>query len=526
MASDQVIQFEEYELDLRRAELRCNGEPVLLEPQVFNLVAFFASNPGRVLSRDELIDGVWDGRIVSDSAIATRINAVRHALGDDGRNQRVIRTVSRRGFVFVPNPVLKTIVDEQIAIDGSDATSEFKGLPLPEKPSVAVLPFNNLAGDPNQDFFADGITDDIITELSRYDELFVIARHSSFTYRDAHSDVRQIAATLGVRYVLEGSVRRLDRRVRINVQLIDAVAGNQLWTERYDRELQDIFAVQDEVTGMIVNTLVGQLTHQHYRRALQELPREVDAYDHALRAMIFFHKFSPEENKRARAEVEAALSIDPEFARAHAILAWTYGVEGALRWVDDPMTSFQKSLAAATNAISINDLEPWGHSAVGYAEIMCNHAFSQGLSAFERSVSLNPNNAHFRSWYSIGLCFAGHPEQALQEIEYAIRLNPHYPPIYLNFLGRILFVLKRFKDALPHLERLVKALPHNTSGLALTAACYAALGRHDEAKAMVEKVLVVSPNYHLSVVHLSVPYARFHDLEYYNSMLRQAGLPE
>jgi adenylate cyclase len=401
-----------------------------------------------------------------------------------------------------------------------------KPIPLPEKPSVAVLPFQNMSGDPEQDFFSDGITDDIITELARYEELFVIARNSSFAYKGKGIDIRQIAAELGVATILEGSVRRAGDNIRIAAQLVEASSGSHIWAERYDRKLEDIFAVQDEITAMIVNTLVGKLARQHYKHASQKSPAEMDAYDHALRAMILFQRFNPSDNRKARAEAESAVAIDPQFARAHALVAWTHGVEGALRWGPDPKMSFGDALAAARKAISIDDQEPLAHAAAGYADIMGNHAFERGISEFERSVSLNPNNADLRSWYAIGLCFAGRPEDALREIELAIRLNPHFPPIYLNLHGRILFVLKRFDEALPVLERLVSAQPHNTSGLALTAACYSALGRDEEARMMIAKVLEVSPEYRLEVVHYSVPYARGEDLEFYCEMLRRSGLPE
>jgi TolB-like protein len=255
---EKIIEFEDFEVDLARGELRRGGKPVSVEPQVFDLIAVLSAHPGEMMSRDDLIREVWGGRIVSDSAISSRINAARTALGDNGQVQRLIKTIPRRGFRF-----------EGVARD----TSNVPAATATDKPSVAVLPFQNLSGDPEQAYFSDGITDDIITDLSRYAELFIIARHSSFAYRDTGTSVNEIAFELGVQYIVEGSVRRAGDRIRVTVQLIDPAAGNQLWAERYDRELTDIFEVQDEITRVIVNTCRCRARCRRRRR-----PRAVGSY--------------------------------------------------------------------------------------------------------------------------------------------------------------------------------------------------------------------------------------------------------
>ena len=274
--SEAILAVGDAQLDLAAGELRRNGVVVEVEPQVFALIAHLAARPGALVSRDELIVAVWGGRIVSDSAIATRINAARAALGDDGKAQRVIQTLPRRGFRFVGenNPAPE--------------------LSLPDKPSIAVLPFNNMSGDPEQEFFSDGITDDIITELARYDELFVIARHSSFAYKGRTIDLREIARELGVQYVLEGGVRRSGGRVRVTAQLIDTTNGNHVWAERYDRELEDIFAVQDEITALIVNTLVGKVIQKSCRAGREGPARG----DRRLRSSPARHAAVPDHRPR------------------------------------------------------------------------------------------------------------------------------------------------------------------------------------------------------------------------------------
>ncbi|MCP4382842.1 MAG: tetratricopeptide repeat protein [Hyphomicrobiales bacterium] len=523
---ESILRFDNSEIDSRRSELRRGGQVVPVEPQVLDLMAFLASEPGRVFSRDDIIETVWQGRIVSDSAISSRINAARQAVGDDGRGQRIIRTVPRRGFMFVPE--VEVVPKAVIAAGGSetDNVSPVGELKLPDRPSIAVLPFENMSGDPEQTYFSDGITDDIITELSRYDEIFVIARQSSFAYRDASTDVQEIARQLGVQYILQGGVRRAGTRARVTAQLIDTVAGNNVWAERYDRDLEDIFAVQDELTGAIVNTLFGELTSRHFGRILSKSPDALDVYDHVLRAMILFYMFTPEDNRRAKSEAEAAVALDSRLARAHALIAWTFAVEGSLQWVAEPAASFAQALEAATNAISCDEREPWGHSALGYAEVWGNRAYDRGNAAFARSVALNPNSAHFRGWYSVGLCFAGRPEEGLEEVRLAMRLNPHYPPVYLNFLGRILFSLERYQEALPPLERVINAMPNNPSAMSLAAACYAALDRLDDARKVVERLLNASPSYTVGRVHFSAPYRRAEDAQRFMNLLRKAGLPE
>jgi len=279
-----IISFLEFQLDLERGELRRNGDPVQVEPQVLDLIAHFASHPGQLVTRDELIDAIWSGRIISDSAISSRTNAARVALGDDGSAQRLIKTVPRRGFRF------EATVEK--------LTTE-KPSRLPDKPSVAVLPFQNRSGDPEQSYFSDGITEDILTDLSRYEELFVSARHSSFAYRGAEISGSEIADDLGVHYIVEGSVRRAGDRIRVTARLTDPWTGAHLWGERYDRDLTDIFEVQDEITSVIVNTLSGEISRQHYQRSLKKSADTVNAYDHVLRALDYVWKFDPNGHRKA-----------------------------------------------------------------------------------------------------------------------------------------------------------------------------------------------------------------------------------
>ena len=318
--------FADHSLDTDRRELRRGAELVAVEPQVFDLLVYLVQNRDRVVSKDDLIASIWGGRIVSESTLTSRINAARRAVGDSGKDQRLIRTIARKGIRFVG------AVDEA-AEPGASAPPEMipprpvpvAPRPLPVKPSIAVLPFVNMSNEPEQDSFVDGLTEDLITDLSRNAGLFVIARNSTFAYKGRSMDVRLIAQDLGVRYLLEGSARRAAGRVRINVQLIDAIGGEHLWAERFDRTLEDVFAVQDEVTGRIVEALIGRLTASTPRKR----PVSLEAYDLVVRARVLTEE-SPQTAREAHLLLKRSIELEPAYAEAHGLLgynrwlAWTH----------------------------------------------------------------------------------------------------------------------------------------------------------------------------------------------------------
>ena len=246
--------FEDYALDTDRRELLRGAEAVSISPQEFDLLDHLIRNRDRVVSKDDIIQAIWKGRAISDTALTTRLNAVRTAIGDSGESQRLIKTLPRRGFRFV-GQIQKPPETAGIDAAGNAGESPPQALELPDKPSIAILPFSNLSSDPEQDYFADGIVDEIITALSRFKSVFVIARNSSFTYKGRAVDLKQVGRELGVRYLLEGSVRKAAGRVRITCQLIDATTGMHLWADRYDNDLQDVFALQDEITVKVISSI-------------------------------------------------------------------------------------------------------------------------------------------------------------------------------------------------------------------------------------------------------------------------------
>ena len=509
MSSQRVLSFAGFELDTSRRDLSKDGVPIPLEPKVLDLIVWLATHPGQLVSRDDLIEHVWNGRIVSDSAISSAINAARAALGDSGSQQRLIKTVPRRGFRFEGNPAAS-----QTLVPGNKS----------DKPSLAILPFENLSGDPEQRYFSDGITDDIITELSRYDELFVVARHSSFAFRGASTTPAEIARELGVQYIAEGSVRRAGGRIRVTARLIDPFAGNDLWSERFDRDIADLFEVQDEISAVIANTLVGAITKQHHSRALLKGDNAVNAYDHYLRAVELNYRMEPAKTRASRAEAEKAIKLDQGFARAQGLVAWTHISEASNAWADDTRTALDLAKTAALAGVAADNREPFTHAVLGWVYMWSDKAFERGLEEQRRAVETNPGNAQFRSMLAFSMTYAGQSAEALLALDQAMRLNPYYPELFHVFYGRALFNLRRYEEAMPRLERIRTSQPYHANALAHVAACYAALGRRAEAHAAVEEVRRASSGYTLAhateYVAYAVPEEKAHFLEH----LAAAGL--
>ncbi len=313
--------FEDFALDGDRRELHRGSELLSVEPQVFDLLQYLIRNRGRVVSKDDLVSAVWQGRIVSDATLSSRINSARSALHDNGEKQRLIRTILRRGIRFVGDVREENGVDAAVVMEQPRS-----GLELPDRPSIAVLPFVNMSGDPEQDYFADGMVEDIITGLSRIKWLFVIARNSSFTYKGRAVDVKQVGRDLGVRYVLEGSVRKVANRVRITGQLIDVEYGRHLWAERYDRDLTDVFSLQDEITISVVAAIEPNLRRAEIERVKRKRPDNLDAYDLLLRALPGVYTCMPEGATKGLPLLEQALALEPTYALAHGFAAWAHQV--------------------------------------------------------------------------------------------------------------------------------------------------------------------------------------------------------
>jgi adenylate cyclase len=401
-------------------------------------------------------------------------------------------------------------------------------LPLPDKPSIAVLPFDNMSGDPEQEYFSDGITENIITDLSRFRDLIVIARNSTFAFKGMGANIQDVSRELGARYILEGSVQRSTDRVRITAQLIDGHTGGHLWAERYDRQLEDIFAVQDDVTEMIVGTLAsgygGRLRKAWQRRTERKATKNFQAFDCFMRAMDTIH-FTKDDIRRAGELFEEAIRLDPNYAKAYAKLAWVHIIDAAYGWSEDYDGSMAKGLEFATKSLEADDSESWAHWALaGY--YWNNGRHDLALSELDEAMELNPNDAEVLTDVGLCLSYAGRAEEGLESAHKAMRINAHSPEWFLMQLGQIYFDARQYEQAVTTLENL-RSLETTLTRLYL-AASHAALDQSSKAEEAIERVLELDPLATLEKwanVNLA-PYADQKDLEHFRENLRKAGLPD
>lgn len=321
-------------------------------------------------------------------------------------------------------------------------------------------------------------------------------------------------------------MRRAGNRIRVTARLIDPWAGNELWADRFDRDLTDIFEVQDEITSLIVNLLAGRIARQHYLRVLDKSPDAIDAYDNTLKAMEHALRVSPDDNLLARRHLERAIEIDPGFARAHAILALTYVNEGNNLWVEDPSASFEAAYSAATSAVAADSRDPWSHAMLGIAQLWQRMGTDQAVASMRHALALNPNNACFRGLLAYVLSYAGAHGEALSQLKTAELQNPQHPAVFLGFRARALMLLGRYEEALPIAQRMETLMPGHSNALSFLIVCYAALGREAAARELADRLASVNPHYRLSTLRAYFPFARAQDLNVFLQSLARAGLPE
>jgi TolB-like protein/class 3 adenylate cyclase/Flp pilus assembly protein TadD len=400
-------------------------------------------------------------------------------------------------------------------------------LPLPDKPSIVVLPFDNMSNDPSQDYFSDGITEDITTDLSRLASLFVISRNTAFTYKRKAVKLPELSKELGVQYVLEGSVRQADGQVRVTIQLIDATQDRHVWAERYDRPLKDIFAVQDEIVQKIVTTLKLQLTLQEQGLLVRKTTENLDAYDHYLRGLESYwramYETKKEANLRARQMYEKAVELDTQYAEAYAGLGMTYWLDWFFQWNKDRAQSLDRVVELAQRAVALNDSLSLPHRILSTAYVW-KRQHDQALGEAQRAIALAPNEAE--SYESLGtiLAFAGRPEEGIKLFERAMRLNPRYPPAYPMNLGFTYRMAGRYEEAIGPLKQVLTRNPNFVPAHLNLAICYAELGRLEEARAEVAECYRLNPGFSPEVFRQFLPYKNPADIERFLDGLRKAGV--
>jgi len=468
---------------------------------------------------------VWRIRLEESESLKSQVPSPKHRRVGSAHLSRtmlvlaglllLIGTVATVRYLSFP-----TLVTRHSALVTEEAQPP---LPLPDKPSIAVLPFANLSEDPTQEYFSDGITEDLITDLSRLSGLFVISRNSVFFYKGKAVKPEQLGRELGVRYVLEGSIRKASNRVRITAQLLDAITGHHLWAERYDRPLTDIFALQDEVTQKIVAALAVRLTEGEQERLVRKNTDNLEAYDSFLRGMEYFLRYTKEANAQARQMFERAIELDPQFAAAYARLGFTHWLDWVAQWSQDLPQSLERSFELAQKAVALDNSLPLAHSVLGQVYVW-KKQHDQALVEAERAIALDPNNAEGYAVLASILRYAGRPEEAIRLVEKAMRLNPHYPVAYLLDLGLAYCETGRYEEAIAAQKRALTRNPDFLPAHLCLAACSGWLGREEQARAEVVEVLRLSPNFSLEVVRQMSPLKNPTELEHMLAALRQAGL--
>jgi adenylate cyclase len=486
--------FEEYALDTDLRELYRGADVVSVAPQVFDLLDYLIRNRDRVVSKDDLINAIWNGRIVSDGALTTRLNVARSAIGDSGDEQRLIKTLPRKGFRFVA-----TVREAQGPTRAEAADHPVEPakpvLTLPSKPSIAVLPFANLSSDPEQEYFADGMVEEIITALSRFKWLFVIARNSSFTFKGKAVDIKEVGRRLGVRYVLEGSVRKASGKVRITGQLIDAITGAHIWADRFERDLTDVFALQDEVTVAVVSAIQPKLLQSEIQLATRRRPENLTAYDFFLRAMQQYYLATREGVAATLRLAHRALELDPRFGLV-AALAGVCHMQNVLRgYTIDPQFERKEAVRLVRLALSVDDGDPetlaWASAISAFIVGDCESAIEMA----DRAVALNPNS--FQAWSCRGWVYqiAGLQEEAIRSFERAIRVNPVDARSYMTFAGMgLAFIeLGRFEEAIVIAKKALRQNPSFSVAYRCLASAFAHLGRDIEAREAAARLLEADP---------------------------------
>jgi len=415
-----LFLFNNYVLDCQRRELRAGDVPVALEPQVFDLLVYLIENRDRVVSKDDLIASVWAGRIVSESTLTSRINAVRRAIGDTGERQSCVRTFARKGFRFVATVETSDVAPQMADVDASSV------LALPEKPSIAVMPFSNMSGDAADDSFADGVTEEIITALSRVRWFFVIARGSAFAYKSRDIDPSDIARELGVRYVLMGSVRRARDRIRVTAKLMDGSNGSSVWARSYDRALSDIFAVQDEITQTIVGGIEPELGRAERERARVKHRDSIDAWSTYQRGMIHLYRYTKDDLVEARKQFAAAIATDPELGPAYSAIAEAYYYEVVYGFAESPDQNREQAIGFAQKAVALDRDDAGAHCTLGRTRYL-RREYAAAISELELALDLNPSLALAHYGLGAAFVFSGKPREGFPHLESAIRLSPQDP---------------------------------------------------------------------------------------------------
>ncbi|MFO7551161.1 MAG: winged helix-turn-helix domain-containing protein [Haliea sp.] len=527
----------------------CRGDTeVKLESRVMAVLHYLAQHPGELVTRESLEQAVWGNTVVGYDALTGCIAKLRKVLGDDPRTPRYIETISKKGYRLIGEisgaarderaPSVQA-VPKRTSRRATLATVAAIGLLLlaafwlladrdiatatpPDRPSIAVLPFANIGGGTEQDYFSEGITADLTTALSKLSGLLVIAHASADNWRGSPADIRQVADALGARYILDGSIRRSEDRLRITVNLVDATNEFVLWSEKYDRKQDDIFAVQDDITASIVNTLAIRFTEEEKRRTALRYTRSIDAYDDFLRGRSLYNHHTRDDNLLAREAYQRAVDRDSHFARAFSSMAMTYVVEHRYGWPSPAPDPLDTALALAKKGVALNPELPQAHWVLAHVQLF-RKSYREGAEAAQRAIELEPNFAD--SYITLAVCkmHFGAAQEAMQLVRKGMLLNPKYPAAYASVRGQLHFFLGEHEQALLALREAIRLNANLPTPRAFLIVVLRELDRLDEADWEAEQLKILAPKFTADSVAGMFPLSEAGIIRKMQDQLRQAG---
>jgi len=557
----------DWTVDVSTGRIHRGDEEVRLEPKVMDVLVYLASRPEEVVTRSELEDNVWTQVVVSYETLTSSVQKLRKAFDDDARNPRVIETLSKRGYrLIAPVSWPENTAQGRQSGDAVDApmtaaprrqpvilgallalalllglsgywianysppppTGSTSSLPLTAKPAIAVLPFVNLSDDKAQEYFSDGMTEDLITDLSKISNLSVISRTSTSVYKGLKFDIREVGKTLGVRYVIVGSVRKAGEQIRINAQLIDAASGSHLWAERYDGKLRNIFDLQDQVLEKIVASLALKLSQEERQRLAKGGTDNVEAHDLYMRGLFQESRFNREGNREALRLYEQALAIDPGYALPYNRISNIFQMNARSGWSDNVQADLNKAVALAEKAIALDPENPASHWSLGraVARLKAPGALKRGIAALKRAIELDPDFADAHAFLGVLYVSDGRAEEGLRSIETAMRLNPLYPFWYLYLRGMSRYVVEDYQSAIADFEAAAARSPTVLFVRWWLAASYAQVGRQDDAEWQLEEMKLMEFEGTIATIVETQPMRDPRYLSLQKEGLRKAGIPE
>jgi len=477
--------FGPFVLDIRRGQLLREGLPVSVSSKGLRLLEAFLASSGRVLTKTELMQEAWGDAAIEESNLSVQIAALRKQLGPTPAGGEWIATIPRVGYRFVGLPVH--------GLAGAGDTSKTPPAERQHRPSIAVLPFANLSGDKEQEYLADGITEDIITALTRFRWFFVIARNSSFAYRYKSLDAKQIAQELVVQYLLEGSVRKSGQQIRISAQLIEATSGQHIWAERYDLELTEVFAIQDAIAERVAGAIEPELLRTEGAQAAARHTGNITVWDLVRRGTWHFHQVTRENHLKARELFRQACKLDPELPEAHLWLGRVSAGVVPYGWSDNPVADLQEGLEAALKAVRLDERNPYTHYALAIVSVY-SERLEQAIRAARKAIEISPSFALGHCVLGMALLFSGRAAEATAPLEYGLRLSPYDPQnfVWFNILALARLFSGRGEAALEAAARALQVRPNWSTSLEVLVYCYAALDKWDEARRCAQQMASVA----------------------------------